>query len=133
MPQPTNDPYRLKPDDAMVVAKGASLYKQHCASCHGTDLAGEANWKTRKPDGRLPAPPHDESGHSWHHDNAALFNVTKYGPQYVAGAKYKSNMPAFEKTLSDPEIIAVLSYIKSTWPEDVRAAHDEINKRARQK
>ena len=130
MPQPSNDPYRLKPDDAMVVQKGQGIYTKHCASCHGVDLAGEPDWKTPKMSGRLPAPPHNESGHSWHHDTASLFNVTKYGPQYVAGDKYESDMPAFEKTLSDDEILAVLSYIKSTWPEKIRATHDEINKRA---
>jgi S-disulfanyl-L-cysteine oxidoreductase SoxD len=130
-PQPVNDPWRLKPDDASVVEKGAKLYQQHCASCHGADLAGEPNWQQRKPSGRLPAPPHDATGHTWHHDNAALFHVTKHGPQYVAGAKYESDMPAFDGVLSDQEILAALSYIKSTWPADVQATHDEINKRAK--
>ena len=43
---------------------------------------------------------------------------------------YESNMPAYEGVLSDEEIRAVLSYIKSRWPADVRERHDAINERA---
>jgi hypothetical protein len=31
--------------------------------------------------------------------------------------------------LSDDEIIAVLSFIKSTWPKDLQEYHDELNAR----
>jgi len=34
-------------------------------------------------------------------------------------------MPAYENVLSDEEIIAVLSYIKSTWPEEIIRIHNE--------
>ena len=30
----------------------------------------------------------------------------------------------------DEEIIAVLSYIKSTWPSKIKKIHDQINSRA---
>jgi len=36
-------------------------------------------------------------------------------------------MPIYDDVLKDKEIIAVLSYIKSTWPVDVRQIHDKIN------
>ena len=46
----------------------------------------------------------------------------------VAGAvDYKSDMPAFSQTMTDQEIIAVLSYIKSTWPAKTVESHNEIN------
>ena len=69
--------------------------------------------------GRLPAPPHDESGHTWHHDDVVLFEVTKYGLAKHAPAGYQSDMPAFGDRLSDDEIVAVLAYIKSRWPQDI--------------
>ena len=124
-------PVRLKPDDVAVVAQGQKIYVAECATCHGAQLQGQPNWKQRMANDRLPAPPHDETGHTWHHDDAALFNVTKHGPQFVAGPDYQSDMPAYGGTLTDAEIIAVLSYIKSEWPADARATHDEINRRAR--
>ncbi len=77
------------------------------------------NWHQRNTAGYLRAPPHDETGHTWHHNDKLLFELTKFGPKVTAGEDYKTHMPAYEGVLSDNEIIAVLSYIKSTWPEEV--------------
>lgn len=116
--------------DADVVALGATVYQENCASCHGANLEGQPNWRSPGPDGRLPAPPHDASGHTWHHDGDTLFRLTKYGTGALIGdPDYASNMPIYDGVLSDDEIVAVLSYIKSTWPEEIRAAHDEMENR----
>mgnify|MGYP003327781837 FL=1 len=48
----------------------------------------------------------------------------------MIGRPYPNNMPAYEDDLSDEQIIAVLSYIKSRWPDQVRRRHDQINDRA---
>lgn len=119
----------LAPDDPAVVAEGREIYAAQCTSCHGADLEGQDNWRERGADGRLPAPPHDETGHTWHHADAVLFQLTKYGPpkQMGNGEPYYSNMPAYESVLSDEEIVAVLSYIKSRWPQDIRDGHDRLN------
>ena len=120
----------LKPDDDSVVSLGVEVYAQNCASCHGANLEGEKEWQGRDEDGRLRAPPHDATGHTWHHDGELLFRLTKYGPAEVIGdPSYASNMPAYEDILSDAEIIAVLSYFKSTWPPHIRARHDEMEER----
>lgn len=123
---------RLRPDDPSIVASGQAVYAEHCASCHGAKLEGQGNWKVPGPDGRLPAPPHDETGHTWHHDDATLFALTKHGvaAMLVPHSDYQSNMPAYDGVLSDEEIVAVLSFIKSTWRTDVRERHDAINRRA---
>jgi len=116
----------LDPGDRHKVALGARLYAEHCAACHGADLEGQPDWRQRRPDGRLPAPPHDETGHTWHHPAQQLFALTKQGPAALVGGGYQSDMPAYEGTLSDDEIWAVLSYIKSRWPAEIRARHDVI-------
>lgn len=116
----------LRPDIASVVASGEVLYAAHCASCHGAELEGQPDWRSRDSNGLLPAPPHDETGHTWHHSDSVLFELTKIGPQRFAGADYQSTMPAYEGVLSDADIVAVLSFIKSTWPEDIRARQDAI-------
>ena len=99
---------------------GRLVYLEHCASCHGENLEGQPNWRVRNAYGRLPAPPHDESGHTWHHPDQVLFELTKYGPAAVVGGDYVSDMPGYEGILTDREIIAVLDYIKSTWSEKIQ-------------
>ena len=119
----------LRPDDAALVALGETVYAANCASCHGASLEGQTpDWRVPGPDGRLPAPPHDATGHTWHHDGDTLFRLTKYGLGELLGpdSDYQSNMPAYEGVLSDEEILAVLSYIKSTWPADIRERHDAM-------
>jgi mono/diheme cytochrome c family protein len=111
---------RADPADSTLIALGRSVYEQHCASCHGAKLEGQPDWQRRLPDGRLPAPPHDPTGHTWHHRDQELFDMTKDGPSAVVPA-YHSDMPAFRGVLSDREIWAVLAYIKSTWPPEIRA------------
>lgn len=118
---------RLPYDDPAGVAQGQTLYAENCASCHGDNLEGEANWKQRAPDGLMPAPPHDETGHTWHHPDAMLFAITKQGSAAVVGQGYESNMPGFEGSLSDQEILTVLGYIKSTWPDRVIKMHNDMN------
>jgi len=117
----------LKPDDKVFIAKGKSVYKSQCAACHGFRLEGQRNWRVRKPNGKLPAPPHDEKGHTWHHSSQVLFDYTKFGPQALIGGNYQTDMPGYKDILSDEEIIAVLSYIKSTWPAKIRSRHDAID------
>lgn len=120
----------LRPDDPAVVARGEAVYREACADCHGVELEGQPNWRERRDDGRLPAPPHDASGHTWHHADALLFQLTKLGPATLAGGSYESDMPGFEGVLSDEEIVAALSYIKSRWPPEIRERHDLINRQA---
>ena len=111
-----------------LALQGESLYIKHCASCHGKNLEGQPNWKTRNENGRLPAPPHDETGHTWHHDDQLLFELTKFGmvpPNIPEG--YESDMPAYENILSDDEIWAVLYFIKSRWPEEIRKRQEDMS------
>lgn len=101
------------------IDRGRQVYAESCASCHGANLEGQPNWQHRRVNGRMPAPPHDESGHTWRHSDPDLFAMTKLGIGGVV-AGYESDMPAFGGTLSDDEIAAVLAFIKSTWPERQR-------------
>ncbi len=114
----------LTPDDPAVVARGEKIYGQYCASCHGRNLEGQPGWQR----GAGKAPPHDANGHTWHHPDMLLFRITREGTAKLTGGR--GNMPGFAGTLSDKDIIAVQSFIKSRWPTKIRAAHDAINARA---
>jgi mono/diheme cytochrome c family protein len=102
--------------DAGRVTEGAELYSTYCASCHGADLEGADEWKRTLPDGSLPPPPHDNTGHTWHHPDGLLVSITLNG----GGPAYDSRMPAFGDQLSEHQVLSILEFIKSKWGKDER-------------
>ena len=121
---------RIPANNAALAEKGRGLYAQACADCHGLRLQGEPNWRQRRADGTLPAPPHDESGHTWHHPDPYLFAYTKFGGQGFMPEGQKSAMPGFGGQLSDREILAILAYIKSRWPDHIQERQARLTRRA---
>jgi S-disulfanyl-L-cysteine oxidoreductase SoxD len=121
-------PKFISPSNAAVVARGKGIYEQNCASCHGANLAGQPDWRQRLPNGRLPAPPHDVTGHTWHHPDPVLIDIVKHGlvPGKTAPEGYESDMPAYGGSLKDEDIVAVLAYIKSSWPAEALEAQRNI-------
>jgi mono/diheme cytochrome c family protein len=111
---------------ANTLTDGRTLYMRYCAACHGANLAGQANWQTARADGSYPAPPHDASGHTWHHSDAYLLAVTLQGGAAVTGTASNA-MPGFAKQLSAEQATAIIEYIKSTWPADIQAQQAALN------
>lgn len=123
--EPTGEPLLDWRNDA-VVARGATLYAEQCVSCHGfIDGPSKANEVNKIGDA---APSHGADGHTWEHPDFALVQLTKTGEvAELCRDVSESDMPEFGQALSDREIVDVLTYIKSTWSEDIRMKHDEIN------
>lgn len=121
------------PANAAQVARGKPVYDVHCASCHGAQLEGQSDWRKKLASGRFPAPPHDETGHTWHHSDQLLFNITRNGIEAYAPAGYQSDMPAFRGRLTDEDIWAVLAYIKSTWSDEIRQLQAKMNAEEKRK
>lgn len=117
---------RADPTNVAQVALGKAVYSENCASCHGTNLEGQPDWRERKSDGRMPAPPHNTMGHTWHHPDEVLFGITKQGVAAFAPSGYESNMPAFGGVLTDEEIWAVLAYLKSSWPPEIQVRQSAL-------
>ncbi len=110
----------IAPPKSADLAQGEELYQSYCASCHGANLEGQPDWRSPGPDGTLPAPPHDETGHTWHHPDSVLFDYTRLGGKATLAAQgvdFASGMPGFGDQLSDDQIWNILAYIKSTWPD----------------
>ena len=109
---------------AAIAVDGAALYTEHCAVCHGENLEGEADWHIPNDDGSMRAPPHDDSGHTWHHPDQMLHDYTRLGGaetlRRMGVTGVVSAMPAFGDVMTDEEIDAVLSYIKSKWSPRLR-------------
>jgi mono/diheme cytochrome c family protein len=108
--------------DAEVLALGARTYAVQCAACHGARGEGAADWRSPGSDGRLPPPPHDVSGHTWHHGDGLLFRIVRDGcDAYPPAARDRCAMPAFGERLADAEIRAVIEHLKTWWGEEERA------------
>jgi len=110
--------------DDRDLTNGQTLYSEQCASCHGASLEGKPDWRTPDENGVLPAPPHDETGHTWHHDNQLLFEYTRLGGEEALAARgvtgFASGMPGFGDALTDDDIWDILAYIRSAWPDRVQ-------------
>ncbi len=103
--------------DAARLEEGEALYGQYCASCHGADLSGDPEWKTPNADGSYRPPPHDSSGHTWHHSDRLLMTITRDGSDFP-----ESRMPPFGDTLTDEQITAIFEFIKASWEPQERDA-----------
>ncbi len=115
------------PAGAGVISRGQAIYAAQCATCHGSRGEGQPNWRSRRPDGTLPAPPHDSSGHTWHHTDAVLVDIVARGGQAAYGTSdFTSGMPAFGDRLTSEEIAAVLAHIKSLWGEAERVYQESL-------
>ncbi|GAB5494326.1 MAG: cytochrome c [Phototrophicaceae bacterium] len=106
---------------------GQRVYAQNCASCHGEDGEGQFPNAPMQPDatGRIGAPPHDSSGHTWHHADSLLYQIVAEGGSGTPDRFYP--MPAFGDQLTTEEIEAVLFYIKTFWTEEERQRQAEIS------
>jgi len=112
------------PTNMMQIRIGAELYAENCAACHGGALEGAEDWQDNNEDGTYKPPPHDDSGHTWHHSDKVLFEYTKLGGEelFKDFPDIISAMPSFGSTLSDEEIWSVLAFIKASWSEEMRAS-----------
>ncbi|MDQ4075464.1 MAG: cytochrome c [Chloroflexota bacterium] len=106
------------------LAQGKTLYESNCASCHGLEGEGEPEWQNPDASGSFPAPPHDGSGHTWHHPDQLLLQIIAEGGQMP-----NSRMPAFEEELTREEMEAILAYIKTFWTPEQREIQAEITQR----
>jgi mono/diheme cytochrome c family protein len=113
--------------DAAAVARGAVIYRHHCAACHGDHLQGQPGWKVIPADGVLHAPPQDDTGHTWMHSDEDLFGFVKYGMADYLPPGLVSSMPAFAGKLGDAQIEDTLAFIKSHWSVGMRAYQALLN------
>ncbi len=111
-PEPVAPPSAERSDAAGGPRTGSQIFASTCAACHGAAGEGTENWMVRDEDGRLPPPPLNGEGHTWHHSDGVLYGIVSEGG---LGLGFGSNMPGFKEELSRDEIIAVLEYVKTLW------------------
>lgn len=108
------------------LAQGQQIYTQYCATCHGANGEGQFPDAPMQPDitGRIGAPPHDSTGHTWHHSDELLIRYIREGGMGNPARFYP--MPGFGDQLSDEAIILVVAYIKTLWIDEHRAYQQQV-------
>ena len=98
---------QARPTDSRLSQIGARRYAQHCADCHGVEGQGQA--------GAYPALAGNRAVTLAPIDN--LLQTVLYGGfnAATAGNPRPYGMPPFLLTLSDAEIAAVLTHIRTAW------------------
>ncbi|MGO1500393.1 MAG: c-type cytochrome [Marinobacter sp.] len=76
-------------------SRGSKVFKDSCASCHGTKAQGAFNWRKSLEDGTYQPPPLNGTGHAWHHPFEMLMGTINQG-----GAPMGGQMPAMGDDLS---------------------------------
>ncbi len=103
-----------------VVDYAAPQFQHICAVCHGANAEGPREWKKLDENGNYPPPPLDGTAHAWHHSIPQLVRSIKEG-----GVKLGGVMPAFGQKLTNQEVLAVIAYFQSKWPDEVyKVWHD---------
>lgn len=110
---------------AKHVELGRTVFEANCATCHGEDAAGTANWRERDANGNLPPPPLNGTAHTWHHPVNVLVKQIKNGTPPGMGT-----MPGFGDKLSDNDIAAVIAWFQSSWPDEIYASWFKTNQQA---
>ena len=119
--QPEADPSgsaatpRVEPVPSLArLERGARLFQEHCAQCHGPEAQGHPDWQTP---GVVAAPPLNGTGNDWKRSRQELAHVI------LQGAKRDGTpvMPGWEGRLTEAEVDDVIAWFQALWPADVYA------------
>ena len=104
--------------------RGRTLFQTQCASCHGENAEGTAEWRKTGADGNYPPPPLNGSAHTWHHPLFVLERTIAVGGVPLGGV-----MPGFADTMSEDQARSTIAYFQSHWPDEIYARWQEIDAR----
>lgn len=108
------------------LAEGQTIYLQYCSACHGVEGQGQFPDAPFEPDstGRIGAPPHNETGHSWHHSDVVLIRYVTEGGFSDPARFYV--MPPFGTILTEEQILVVIAHIKTLWTDEQRGMQRQL-------
>ena len=120
-PEPATTLPALQPVPSLATLnRGARLFQEHCAQCHGPEAQGHPDWQTA---GVVAAPPLNGTGNDWKRTRAELVAVI------ADGAKRDGVlvMPGWKDRLSEAEVSDVIAWFQALWPPDVYSRWQRTN------
>ncbi len=112
--------------NAQQIAEGRTYYEQTCAACHGVNGEGQFPDAPFEPDetGRLGAPPHNPTGHTWHHSDELLLRYVTDGG--FADPNNFYTMPRWDGLYTRDQAALIIAYIKTMWTEEQRIYQQRV-------
>ncbi|MHB8623267.1 MAG: c-type cytochrome [Sulfuricaulis sp.] len=105
---------------AASLSRGARLYQENCAECHGPEAQGHPDWRNPQV---VAAPPLDGSGNAWKRKKQDLIAVIKNG----VSRQGEPAMPTWQGRLNDQDIEDIIAWFQSLWPADIYARWRQDN------
>jgi mono/diheme cytochrome c family protein len=102
------------------VIRGAKLYQERCAQCHGPEAQGHPDWLTA---GVVAAPPLNGTGNDWKRNKDEFVKIIKDG----AKRDGKLVMPVWAGRLNEQDIEDVITWFQALWPSDVYERWRKVN------
>jgi len=102
-----SDPREVPRAPASLLERGGKLYGEHCASCHGESGAGVR--------GAYPALAGNRAVTMAATENLVQVVLNGGFPPATRGNPRPFGMPPFAPVLSDADVAALLSFIRSAW------------------
>ena len=112
--QPETQGKGLRQYDKNMLARGERVFQTNCAVCHSNGGEGKPGWQQPGPDGMFLPPPLDGNGRAWRLSSSQMKQFIRQGSPHG-----RSNMPAWQGKLTDPEIDEVVTWITSLWSDTV--------------
>lgn len=105
------------------IARGAQIYQENCAQCHGPEAQGHPDWRHAKQQGYAAAPPLDGTGPAAKMKKFEIIAVIKNGVKYDG----QPVMPGWKGRVSEQDIDDVITWFQALWPSDVYASWQKRN------
>lgn len=99
------------------LTRGAALYAERCALCHGPQGQGHPDWQTPSNGLFAAAPPLNGTGNDWKRSRAELAGVIRHGVRRQGDNV--EIMPAWQGRLDERDIEDVINWMQSLWPAEV--------------
>lgn len=110
------------PEDALsqdfsleAMSRGAEIYKENCAECHGPQAQGHPGWEEDAKGEFVMAPPLDARGPTVRRSKQELVNIINNGRK----RGNDSVMPGWKGRLSTSDIDDTILWFQALWPPEV--------------
>ncbi|KPK11885.1 MAG: hypothetical protein AMJ68_04140 [Acidithiobacillales bacterium SG8_45] len=104
--------------DVERIAKGARLFQENCAQCHGPEAQGHPDWERGRKEGFAAAPPLNGTGTDITLSKVRMMEIIRNGLKQ----KGEPVMPAWVGRVSDQDIEDVITWYQALWPADTYQA-----------